>query len=147
MQDVDSYPLFLSYMPQCKADPSSRHEHRGKYGKTVRGGFRAPTTIGFNAVSFDYISNVTYSHPKLPVNLCPSQKNNWTKSLRWRVTTDSESSRIFNSFKSEWRIRANPDYPISACIVDYNIEMGFSNSLYSAVTRQFFNFLVDNIND
>ena len=70
VQDVDAYPLFISHMPHCKADLStqySRHENG-----VVSGGFEAPTRIGFNAVSFEYTSRVSFEHPSLPVNLHPS---------------------------------------------------------------------------
>ena len=134
-------------MPSCHADPSTKYEEIAKSGKSVRGGFLAPTRIGFNAISFDYTSKVTYSHPKLPVNIHPNKENNFSKGLLWRVTTESDSSRIFNKFSSEWLIRANPEGSLNSCIVDYQIEMEFSNPLYSAVTSQFFDLLVANIDD
>lgn len=96
-------------------------------------------------MSFDYTSKITYSHPKLPVALHPCEANNFTKGLRWRVTTDSDSSKIFNSFSSEWVIRADPLAPDSHCYVDYAIEMEFASALYSAVTSQFFEYLVAGI--
>ena len=57
----------------------------------------------------------------------------------------SDSSRIFNKLSSEWLIRANPDGKVNSCIVDYKIEMEFSSRLYSAVTAQFFDFLVSSV--
>ena len=135
-------------MPSCYADPLTKFESSNGNGSSnlrsssiVRGGFSAPTRIGFNAISFDYTSKVTYSHPKLPVNL-----SSGTRSLLWRVQTVSESSRIFNSLSSEWLIRVDPDSSKrNNCIVDYQIEMEFSSALYSAVTSQFFDILVKNI--
>ena len=61
----------------------------------------------------------------------------------------SEGSRIFNALSSEWVIRLDPDsfernYH-SICLVDYKIEMEFASALYSAVTNQFFDMLVANI--
>ena len=81
-------------------------------------------------------------HPCLPVNLYPTLENNWGKGLRWKVETVSDSSRIFNSLKSEWRIVADPKKPANGCIVDYKIEMEFASALYAAVTSQFFDILV-----
>mmetsp|Transcript_11477 Transcript_11477/g.15485 ORF Transcript_11477/g.15485 Transcript_11477/m.15485 type:complete len:115 (+) Transcript_11477:95-439(+) len=69
--DVNSYPEFIPSMPGCHIDQATAYEQL-KSNKIVKGGFDAPTRIGFNAVSFDYISRVTYEHPQLPVNLHPS---------------------------------------------------------------------------
>ena len=55
-------------MPNSQVKEATRVEELGKYKKTIRGKFDASTTIGFNALSFDYISKVQYSHPVLPVN-------------------------------------------------------------------------------
>lgn len=109
----------------------------------MKGSFKAPTRIGFNAVSFEYTSNVSYSHPDLPVRLSPST----ARSLSWRVNTVSDSSLIFNSFRSEWCIRPDPDQPGKSCLVDYSMEMEFANALYSAVTSKFFNFLCASVDD
>ena len=122
-------------MPSCYSDPATRYEEVGKFGKTIKGGFSAPTRIGFNAVSFEYTSKVTYVHPCLPVNLYPTKENNWCKGLRWRVATESDSSRIFSKLKSEWRIVVDPAKPANGCIVDYTIEMEFASALYAAVTN------------
>ena len=89
-------------MPGCHADPATKYE-RQTSPHNITGGFLAPTRIGFNAISFDYKSKVTYKHPILPVNLTKDKR-----ALLWRVTTVSESSRIFNSLSSEWVIRLDP---------------------------------------
>lgn len=145
IQDVDSYPLFISNMPACHADLATKYENSHPESGIVKGGFSAPTRIGFNAVSFDYASKVTYTHPKLPVDFCGRRMKK--KSLIWKVTTVSESSRIFNSLSSEWVIRVDPESPTDRCIVDYQIEMEFASALYSAVTSQFFDMLVSNVDD
>ena len=99
-----------------------RSEQLGKYKKNRIGKFDATTTIGFNAVSFDYISKVEYNHPVVPINF-----NEHVKSLGWRVTSVADSSRIFNSMKSEWKIKPNLSDPYNKCIVDYKIEMEFES--------------------
>ena len=98
VQDVDAYQQFIDFMPQSRVHSNTRREELGKYKRNVHGGFDATTTIGFNAVSFDYVSKVSYSHPIVPVNFRDAQK------LSWRVTSESASSRIFNSMNSEWVI-------------------------------------------
>ena len=145
IQDVDSYPLFISNMPQCHADPRTKYldTTSRKNNHTVSGGFSAPTRIGFNAIAFDYTSKVTYTHPKLPVNLARDRR-----ALLWWVSTVSEGgSRIFNALSSEWLIRLDPDCDErnQFCLVDYKIEMEFASALYAAVTNQFFDMLVANI--
>ena len=55
----------------------------------------------------------------------------------------SASSAIFNNLESTWSI-TNTDS--DTCQVDYKITMEFASSLYASVTRQFFDFLVSNIN-
>lgn len=141
VQDVDSYPQFVANMPSCYAEPASKQETVGE--RTVKGKFDAPTQIGFNAISFEYTSRVSYVHPILPVNLHPSSEK--LASLRWRVSTETDSSRIFNSLKSTWRIQPDLEKPLNYCLVDYEIEMEFASALYSAVTNQFFNLLVASI--
>ena len=132
-------------MPACHADPATKYEDQNKHtSNIVKGGFSAPTRIGFNAVTFDYTSKVTFIHPKLPVNLNSDKKK---KSLLWKVTTVCDSSRIFNSLSSEWVIRVDPESPSDRCIVDYQIEMEFASALYSAVTSQFFDLLVANVDE
>ena len=136
----------------CHVQPETRYSQViGKSDRSnqsgmrrVRGGFDAPTRIGFNAVSFDYVSRVTYSHPILPIplHLASQQKRN---PLYWRVTTISGETRIFNAFSSEWKIRADPAAPTRYCYVDYTIQMEFASALYAAVTSQFFNLLVASI--
>ena len=80
MQDVDEYQEFLTFMPRSKVDPSTRSEHLGRYKRNMHGKFEATTTIGFNAVSFDYLSKVKYNHPALPVNF-----GGETEGAAWRV--------------------------------------------------------------
>ena len=105
IQDVDSYPLFIANMPGCHADPRTKYVDSNKANRhSVTGGFSAPTRIGFNAIAFEYTSKVTYTHPKLPVNLARDRR-----ALLWRVTTVSEGSRIFNALSSEWLIRLDPE--------------------------------------
>ena len=141
IQDVNSYPQFINNMPSCHADPATKYEKQTS-PYTITGGFTAPTRIGFNAISFEYTSKIEYRHPTLPVNLLRDRR-----ALLWRVTTRSrEGSRIFNSLNSEWVIRLDPSSDKrNQCLVDYQIEMEFASSLYSAVTSQFFDLLASNI--
>ena len=127
-------------MPESKVDEHTKSERLGKYKTNIHGNFDATTRIGFNAVSFDYISKVSYSHPTVPVNF----KN--THKLSWRVTSLSDSSRIFDSMTSEWVILPCKEDPLNSCYVDYRIEMAFANPLYAGVTSKFFDYLVENIN-
>ena len=89
-------------MPHCLVDESTRSESEGRYGKNVRGSFEADTQIGFRAVSFNYISYITYSHPKTPINFYPNEMNNKTKAYVWVVKTEAMGSRIFEKMKSKW---------------------------------------------
>ena len=82
-----------------------------------------------------------YSHPVPPVNFGQNPG-----SLVWRVTSIADGSRVFNSMKSEWKIRPDSIDPLRSCIVDYKIEMEFSSSIYSGITSKFFDFLIENIN-
>ena len=107
----------------------------------MHGKFDATTTIGFNAISFDYLSKVKYNHPILPVNFGVDPEN-----LAWRVSSDAEGSNIFNSMSSEWIIRPDSRDPLNKCIVDYRIEMEFASAPYAAITTKFFDYLVENIN-
>ena len=140
VQDVDSYKKFIDFMPESRVHKETKVSKTGQYGKNKNGRFDATTTIGFNAVSFDYVSKVTYSHPVVPVNF----KN--PKNLSWRVTSLADSSRIFDSMNSEWVIQPCKEDPLSSCIIDYRIEMAFANPLYAGITSRFFDFLVENIN-
>ena len=139
--DVDSCQKFIDFMPRSVVDKGTYKDSLGKLKKTIHGEFDATTTIGFNAVSFDYVSKVRYSHPVVPVNFYHDARN-----IAWRVTSVADGSRIFNSMKSEWKIRPNVVDPLHKCIVDYKIEMEFASSIYAGVTSKFFDFLVDNIN-
>lgn len=70
--------------------------------------------------------------------------------MKWRVTTKSDSSRIFSNFKSEWRIYVDNNNTATrtkhdTCLVTYEVEMTFASAMFNAVTRQFFDFLVDDI--
>ena len=56
----------------------------------------------------------------------------------------SASSSIFKNLDSSWSI-TNTTH--DSCQIDYKITMEFANSLYASVTKQFFDFLVSNIND
>ena len=141
VQDVDEYKDFINFMPQSKVDEKTRNEHLGRYKKNMHGRFDATTTIGFNAVSFDYLSKVKYHHPVLPVNFGVDPEN-----LAWRVHSQAEGSNIFNSMTSEWIIKPDGRDPMNKCIVDYRIEMEFASRPYAAITTKFFDFLVDNIN-
>ena len=44
---------------------------------------------------------------------------------------------------SNWQIRATSG---NSCLVEYDIKMEFASVVYSAITSQFFDFLVANIN-
>ena len=99
-------------------------------------------------MTFDFVSKIDYEHPALPVNLHPSCRKQ--QHLKWRVTTKSDSSRIFSNFKSEWRIYVDNNNTATrtkhdTCLVTYEVEMTFASAMFNAVTRQFFDFLVDDI--
>ena len=142
VQRVNEYPEFIPNMPVCQQNEATRSEVDGKYGKNIRGYFEADTQIGFRAVNFNYVSYVNYSHPKVPINFYPSAQNNYTKGLSWVVKAEAQGSRIFDKMNSKWQIRPDPASPFTSCIVDYKIEIAFASPLYSAITSQFFDFLV-----
>ena len=47
--------------------------------------------------------------------------------------------------KSEWIIHVDGNEPLESCFVDYKIEMEFNSYLFSALTRQFFDILVSQV--
>lgn len=96
----------------------------------------ASTKIGFNLVSFSYNSLVSYKNPIVPVKITRLGQE-------WWISSVSASSTIFNNLESTWSIKNTAP---NTCTVDYRIKMEFANSLYASVTRQFFDFLVTNIN-
>lgn len=100
----------------------------------VKGNFDAKCAIGFQIINFDYVSKVTYRHPAIPIQL--------SRDHEWYVSSASASS-IFKLLQSEWKIKhSGPDL----CSIDYSIQMEFANSLYSQITRQFFDYLVSSVN-
>ena len=93
--------------------------------------FDAITKIGFNAVNFEYLSHVSFSKKELD-------------GVRQYIvlTQADKGSSIFNYLDSTWTIKCVSK---DKCEVTYEIKLDFSNYLYAAVTRQFFEFLVQNI--
>lgn len=89
-----------------------------------KGKIDAECKIGFSALSFGYVSCVTYEEPSF-------------------VLSESSNSRIFDSLYSEWRISRIAPHE---CEVNYKIIMTFNNPLYTQITRQFFDLLTKNIN-
>jgi ribosome-associated toxin RatA of RatAB toxin-antitoxin module len=59
------------------------------------------------------------------------------------VVSIAENTSIFDGLYSEWTIK---EIEKDKCEVFYKIEMTFSNPLYSAVTKNFFDYLAKNIN-
>ena len=122
VQDVDSYAKFIKFMTESKVDNSSRYEKTEN--KVTKGGFNASTTIGFQIVSFSYLSQVSYYHPKLPIlRRCLDSE--------WMVSANSPESTIFNRLESTWHIKPAT---VNSCVVDYKISMEFSSPLYSKIT-------------
>jgi ribosome-associated toxin RatA of RatAB toxin-antitoxin module len=133
---VSEYPLFLEWMPSCTVKEETRQET--KKGRVTSGSFDADTKIGFNAVNFTYLSKIRYSHPSVPILMKDPL-------ARWQVDTLSDSTSIFKSMTSQWKIKPDPQDPLKQSIIDYKIEMEFASPLYAAVTSQFFDFLASNI--
>ena len=88
---------------------------------------------------------MTYVHPELPVNL--HESNPRQKKLRWFVHTESGSSQIFTSFRSDWGIKIDPADPLNSCFVDYSVEMEFASPLFASIPRQFFDLLAGNVDN
>jgi ribosome-associated toxin RatA of RatAB toxin-antitoxin module len=61
---------------------------------------------------------------------------------RW-ILSESHNSRIFEGLHSHWEIKKLDE---DVCEIVYNIQMTFSNPLYSSITTNFFDYLANNIN-
>ena len=59
------------------------------------------------------------------------------------ILSEAENSRIFEGLYSRWEIKNLGEHQ---CEIVYNIQMTFSNPLYSSVTTHFFDYLANNIN-
>ena len=135
--DVDRYHLFVPYMTSSRI---LQNTHKTKIRNGVKHGkFDAETAIGFKGlVNFSYISTTTYKEPSYIFTVSGKQADG------------SISSMIFDELYSTWEISEIPKIKGSSetsvplgdsCQVTYKISMTFANSLYSSVTRQFFDVL------
>ena len=118
MKDVDAYEQFIPWITRSKVFRESLKHVESK------GNFNAETKIGFSALSFAYTSKVSYEDPSF-------------------ILSESSNSRIFESLHSKWRIVKVKKH---VCRVDYDIRMTFTNSLYTSITNQFFDYLAKSIN-
>jgi ribosome-associated toxin RatA of RatAB toxin-antitoxin module len=87
VKDVDSYSEFLNWMLSSAVLQQTKDEVQT--GKTIQGSFDAETQIGFNFVSFTYLSKVSYSRP-----------TNLKSPDTWQITSVSPTSTIFKNLVS-----------------------------------------------
>ena len=121
IRDVQDYEKFIPWITRSRIIPESVKE--GPSG--AKGGkFDGEVKIGFSSLSFAYISHVSFEHPQ------------------W-ILSEARDSRIFDGLYSHWEIKKlGPDQ----CEIIYNIQMTFSNPIYSSITTTFFDYLANNIN-
>ena len=74
-----------------------------------RGRFEAETKIGFQMLSFSYISHVSYETPNF-------------------IISESYENRIFEGLHSHWQIKKIDE---EECEIIYKINMTFRNPLYT----------------
>ena len=127
--DVNAYAQFLQMMSSSKIDDSTRKERHNLKNDRIEGGFDANTTIGFNLVSFTYLSQVSYSTPAM---LFPDLMH------RYRVTSVSPTATIFEKLESEWIIKGKRQH--DWCEIHYKVRLEFASAMFASITKQFFDY-------
>lgn len=87
VKDVGAYSEFLNWM--LSSVVLKQTEREVQTGKKIEGSFDAETQIGFNLISFTYLSQVSYSRPVNP-----------NSADTWQITSVSPSSAIFKNLVS-----------------------------------------------
>ena len=90
VRNVNDYQNFVQYMTKSEIFENT-HKRSVKNG-VKKGKFDAETTIGFQVVSFAYISKVTYKEPY------------YVLSVSGKQAEGSVSSKIFSELYSLWEI-------------------------------------------
>ena len=93
VKDVDAYADFIQFMTSSVVFADTKTERITNNKR--EGAFDAETRIGFQAVSFAYLSQVSYSEP---VTLKRHKQQSW------RISSISPTASIFNKLESHWRI-------------------------------------------
>jgi ribosome-associated toxin RatA of RatAB toxin-antitoxin module len=119
VRSVNDYYRFVPYMTRSDIDKETHQFNKA----TKKGSFLATTSIGFDMITFDYTSKVSYKQPCQVV----SESNQ-----------EISRNRMFNELYSQWDILQLSPY---SCKVNYTITMSMSNPVYMAVTKRVFDLL------